>query len=84
LVEQKFKESKNTYHGYFSSIKNHLLQLIWTMDKSCTVTKTLNKLDLQSHRGTKEMKARRKENNAIFKQVPGYKVTFFQPFDPLK
>ena len=46
--------------------------------------KNLNKLDLQSHRGIKEMKARRKENNAIFKQISGYKVTFFQPFDPLK
>jgi len=46
--------------------------------------KNLNKLNLQSHRGTKEMKARRKENNAIFKQIPGYKVTFSPPFDPLK
>lgn len=44
--------------------------------------KNLNKLDLQSHRGTKEKKARRKENDAIFKQIPGYKVTFSNLLTP--
>jgi len=44
--------------------------------------KNLNRLYLQSHRGIKEMKARRKENNEIFKQIPGYKVTFSNLLTP--